>query len=72
MLSIITEIRKYRSSKNLTMGTPLPPIAIKGKAEQKKLLEPFWEDLTFVARAKEILFQDKDDTTPADKPTIVI
>jgi len=72
MLAAITEIRKYRSLNSLHMGTPLPPITLKGKAEQKKLLEPFWNDLIFVARAEDISFQDENDKASTDRITIAI
>ena len=72
MLSALTEVRKYKTSQQLTMGTPLPAIILKGKAQQKKLLEPFWDDLVFVTRASEISFQDENDDALSDKPTILI
>lgn len=70
MLQTITAIRKYKTSQQLTMGAPLPPIALQGTAEQKKLLTPFWSDLTFIARAEEISFRDA--TSPANEDRTVI
>jgi len=72
MLAAIAEVRKYKTSQQLTMGAPLPPIVLKGKAEQKQLLDPFWDDLTFVTRAEEISFQDESGDVTTNKPTIVI
>lgn len=72
MLNAITEVRKYKTSQQLTMGAPLPAIILKGKAEQKNLLNPFWDDLTFITRAEEISFQDENDSLTADKPIIAI
>jgi valyl-tRNA synthetase len=72
LLSTITEVRKYKTMQQLTMGTPLPPIVLKGKAEKKNLLTPFWDDLTFVTRAEEISFQDENDAAASDKPVIEI
>lgn len=72
MLTAITEVRKYKTSQQLTMGAQLPSIVLKGRAEQKNLLNPFWDDLIFVTRAEEISFQDENDDAVTDKPIIVI
>lgn len=72
MLTAITEVRKYKTSQQLTMGAQLPAIVLKGKAEKKNLLNPFWDDLTFVTRAEEISFQDESSDTATDRPTIAI
>lgn len=72
MLTAITEVRKYKTSQQLTMGAQLPSIILQGKAEQKKLLDPFWDDLTFVTRAEEISFRDEGDDAATNKPVIAL
>jgi len=72
MLAAITEVRKYKTSKQLHMISPLPPIVLSGTAEQKKLLEPFWNDLVFITRSEEVSFQDENDVAATDKPIIKI
>lgn len=72
MLSVIIEIRKYKASQHLAMGSPLPPIVLRGNTEQRNLLGPFLNDLIFVTRAEEISFQDKNSNFTTDKPTITI
>lgn len=72
MLSAITEVRKYKTSQHLTLGTPLPEIVLKGNAKQKALLKPFWDDLTFITRAEKISFQDENSNIATDKPVITL
>lgn len=72
MLAVIMNIRKYKTSQHLTMGTPLPPIVLKGNSKQKNLLNPFWDDLTLVTRAEEISFQDENSDVATNKPIIAI
>lgn len=75
MLRAISEVRKYKTSKQLTMGSPLPPIVLQGKPEFKELLRPFWDDLIFVTRTEKISFRNDNkqgESSQSDKPVIVI
>ncbi len=72
MLAVITEIRKYKTTRQMTMGSPLPPIVLMGRKEQETILAPFWNDLISVTRAEKISFQDKNNKIQTDEPVIAI
>ena len=72
MLKIITEVRKYKTDKQIKLGAELPIVILKGKKKQEALLGPFLNDLSFVIRAKKILFQDKNSDIKTSDPVITI
>ncbi|MBI2645240.1 valine--tRNA ligase [Candidatus Uhrbacteria bacterium] len=72
MLATIAEIRKYKSIQHMTMGARLSSVILKGKTEQRNLLHPFWNDLTFVIRAEVLSFQDENSIDVPDTLTIRI
>lgn len=71
MTTTISEIRKYRASKQLKMNLPIPIIYIKTKPENKKLFLPLWDDLIFIAKAEKLEFIDKKESKD-DQVTINI
>ena len=73
LLTIISEVRKYKTSQQLTQGTSLPLVILKGEESKKILLQPFWNDLMLVSRAEKILFHDDiNDGTEINGIEIVI
>jgi len=71
MITAISEIRKYRASKQLKMNLPIPIIYIKTDSENKKLLLSLWNDLAFVVKAEELKFIDKKESK-INQATIII
>lgn len=66
LLSVISEVRKYKTSQQLTQGASLSHIVLVGKNEQKFLLEPFWNDLILVSRAENITFAESEEGATAE------
>lgn len=61
LLSVISEVRKYKTSQQLTQGAFLPLITLRGAKEKETLLQPFWNDLLLVSRAEKILFREGNE-----------
>lgn len=72
MLATITEVRKYKTAKQMTMGSPLPSIILAGEKEKEILIAPFLNDLISVTRAEKISFQDESSKIQTDEPVIAI
>lgn len=59
MLDLIAKARKYKSEQYLIKESLLERLVVRGTAEQRRLLDPFWNDLLFVVRIPEVSFQEK-------------
>lgn len=57
MLSVIADVRKYKSAEQLSMVAVIPSVIVRGTVEQEILLKPFWDDLIFATKADKFLFQ---------------
>ena len=72
MLKIITEIRKYKTDKQIKLGAELPIVNIKLEKEKEMLLSPFLDDLKFTIKANKILFQNENNEIETNHPIIAI
>jgi valyl-tRNA synthetase len=72
MLKIITEIRKYKTDKQIKLGSELPIVNIKLEKEKEMLLSPFLDDLKFTIKANKILFQNENNEIETNHPIIAI
>lgn len=72
MLSAITEVRKHKTSQQMTMGAPLSLVTIKGTPDSKRLIEPFLDDLACVAKAEKVSFSDGGEDFVQDPRNLLI
>lgn len=60
VLSVIAEIRKYKSDNKIKLSTPISVLKIKCSEEQKEKLTGFLDDLASLARAEKIETETTD------------
>nr|AQS30177.1 hypothetical protein [uncultured bacterium] len=61
VLSVITEIRKYKADNKIKLSTPVSVLKIKCSKEQKEKLTGFLEDIASLARAENIEIEVGED-----------
>ena len=64
LLTAVSEVRKFKSAKNLRLGQDMGTIAIKGETAELALFKRFAKDLKSVSRAREILLVPANNQNP--------
>jgi len=70
MFSVIAEVRRYRSARQMTMNSSLPILFIKGDESRIKLLNSFKGDLTSVTKVESLLL-GSDAYSASDEVLII-
>lgn len=56
MLSIISQVRKHKSQRGISIASPIALLSVRSSREKRILLEPFIEDIIYVCRAEKFKF----------------